>query len=78
MPDSTARTANAPSNERLTGRALRTVFAALALNQVPVDVLAERLGTTRGALYKTLHEARNRLRAELAAAGLGPEHWQSR
>ena len=56
----------------------RTVFAALALNQVPVDVLAERLGTTRGALYKTLHEARNRLRAELAAAGLGPEHWQSR
>jgi RNA polymerase sigma-70 factor, ECF subfamily len=55
----------------------RQVFAALALNQVPVDVLAERLGTTRGGLYKTLHEARNRLRAELAAAGLGPEQWQA-
>src|ERR1051326_1457379 len=54
----------------------RRVFAALALNEVPVDVLAERLGTTRGALYKTLHEARNRLRAELAAAGLGPDGWR--
>jgi RNA polymerase sigma-70 factor (ECF subfamily) len=54
----------------------RTVFAALALNHVPVDVLAERLGTTRGALYKTLHEARTRLRGELAAAGLGPDAWQ--
>lgn len=43
----------------------RTVFVALALNNVPVDVLAERLETTRGALYKTLHEARSRLRAHL-------------
>jgi RNA polymerase sigma-70 factor (ECF subfamily) len=48
----------------------RQVFAALALNGVPIDVLAERLGTTRGALYKTLHDARRKLRAELAAAGL--------
>jgi RNA polymerase sigma-70 factor (ECF subfamily) len=47
----------------------REVFVALALNQVPIDVLAERLGTTRGALYKTLHDARRRLREELAAAG---------
>jgi RNA polymerase sigma-70 factor (ECF subfamily) len=47
----------------------RTVFVALALNQVPIDVLAERLGTTRGALYKTLHDARRKLRHELAAAG---------
>jgi RNA polymerase sigma-70 factor (ECF subfamily) len=51
----------------------RRVFVALALNEVPVDVLAERLGTTRGALYKTLHEARGRLRAALAAQGLGPD-----
>ena len=53
----------------------REVFAALALNEVPVDVLAERLGTTRGALYKTLHDARDRLRKALAAAGLGPAEW---
>jgi len=43
----------------------RRVFVALALNEVPIDVLAERLGTTRGALYKTLHDARRRLRAAL-------------
>jgi len=44
----------------------REVFSALALNEVPADVLAERLGTTRGALYKTLHDARRKLRRELA------------
>ena len=48
----------------------RQVFVALALNEVPIDVLAERLDTTRGALYKTLHDARRKLRDELAAAGL--------
>jgi RNA polymerase sigma-70 factor (ECF subfamily) len=36
---------------------------------VPIDVLAERLGTTRGALYKTAHDARRRLRACLEAEG---------
>jgi RNA polymerase sigma-70 factor (ECF subfamily) len=41
----------------------RQVFVALALNGVPIDVLAERLDTTRGALYKTLHDARRKLRA---------------
>jgi RNA polymerase sigma-70 factor (ECF subfamily) len=49
----------------------REVFIALALNGVPIDVLSERLGTTRGALYKTLHDARRKLRAALAEAGLG-------
>jgi RNA polymerase sigma-70 factor (ECF subfamily) len=43
----------------------REVFTALALNGVPIDVLAERLGTTRGALYKTLHDARRKLRAAI-------------
>ena len=43
----------------------RQVFVALALNEVPIDVLAERLATTRGALYKTLHDARRKLRKEL-------------
>ena len=47
----------------------REVFVALALNAVPIDVLAERLSTTRGALYKTLHDARRKLRAALARAG---------
>lgn len=43
----------------------RRVLVALALNGVPIDVLAERLGTTRGALYKTLHDGRAKLRAHL-------------
>lgn len=48
----------------------REVLVALALNEVPIDVLAERLNTTRGALYKTLHDARRKLRGALAARGL--------
>jgi RNA polymerase sigma-70 factor, ECF subfamily len=48
----------------------REVLVAITLNGVPIDVLAERLNTTRGALYKTLHDARRKLRARLAADGL--------
>jgi len=44
----------------------REVLVALAVNGVPIDVLAERLESTRGALYKTLHDARKALRAYLA------------
>jgi RNA polymerase sigma-70 factor (ECF subfamily) len=53
----------------------RRVLVALALNGVPIDVLSERLGTTRGALYKTLHDARRKLRAHLVEAGLGLDEW---
>ena len=49
----------------------REIFCALALNGIPIDVLAERLDTTRGALYKTLHDARRKLRVALNAAGYG-------
>ncbi len=48
----------------------REILAAITLNDVPIDVLAERLNTTRGALYKTLHDARRKLRACLAEQGL--------
>jgi RNA polymerase sigma-70 factor (ECF subfamily) len=48
----------------------RAVLVAITLNDVPIDVLAERLDTTRGALYKTLHDARRKLRASLADEGL--------
>jgi RNA polymerase sigma-70 factor (ECF subfamily) len=48
----------------------RRVLVALALNGVPIDVLAERLSTTRGALYKTLHDARRKLRGHLEELGL--------
>jgi RNA polymerase sigma-70 factor (ECF subfamily) len=48
----------------------REVLIAIALNGVPIDVLAERLDTTRGALYKTVHDARKKLRAHLTQQGL--------
>ena len=53
----------------------RRVLVALALNGVPIDVLAERLNTNRGALYKTLHDARRKLRAHLEHSGLALETW---
>jgi len=43
----------------------RQILVAIALNGVPIDVLADRLNTTRGALYKTLHDARRKLRQHL-------------
>jgi RNA polymerase sigma-70 factor (ECF subfamily) len=48
----------------------REVLVATTLKAVPIDVLAERLNTNRGALYKTLHDARQKLRACLAARGM--------
>ncbi len=51
----------------------RSVLVSLAVNGVPIDVVAERLGTTRGALYKTLHDARRKLRRHLAERGLALE-----
>jgi RNA polymerase sigma-70 factor (ECF subfamily) len=48
----------------------REVLLTVTAAQVPLDVLAERRGTTRGALYKTIHDARRKLRAHLTQAGL--------
>ena len=47
----------------------RRVALALLIDEIPIDVLADRLGTNRNALYKTLHDARSRLRAALTASG---------
>ncbi len=54
--------------EELTPRQ-REVFVAVVLNEVPGDVLAARLGSTRGAIYKMVHDARRRLRRRLEAGG---------
>jgi RNA polymerase sigma-70 factor (ECF subfamily) len=47
--------------EELTERQ-RQVFHAAVLEEVPIDVLAERMNSTRGAVYKVLHDARTKLR----------------
>jgi RNA polymerase sigma-70 factor, ECF subfamily len=49
----------------------RLIFLNVTRDDVPIDVLAERLGTTRGAIYKTLHDARAKLRRALIEAGHG-------
>ena len=47
----------------------REVFVATVLNDVPLDALAVKLGSTRNALYKMMFDARRKLRAALAANG---------
>jgi RNA polymerase sigma-70 factor, ECF subfamily len=55
----------------------RQILVAITLNDVPIDVLSERLNTTRGALYKTLHDARRKLRARLSEQGFETESFES-
>jgi RNA polymerase sigma-70 factor (ECF subfamily) len=55
-------------DEQLTPRQ-RQVFVAIVLDGVPLDALAIRLGSTRNAIYKTMFDARRKLRAALAAHG---------
>jgi len=47
----------------------RQVLVAAVLEGIPIDVLAERFGSNRNALYKVLHDARRRLREHVVAAG---------
>ena len=56
-------------NEELAERQ-RAALVALTVEGVPMDVVADRLGTNRNALYKLLHDARKRLRLRLEAARL--------
>jgi RNA polymerase sigma-70 factor, ECF subfamily len=59
--------------EELTPRQ-RQVFVAVALNDVEIDVVADQLSSTRGAIYKVLHDARAKLRHRLEREGhLGQE-----
>ncbi|MEU8355511.1 sigma-70 family RNA polymerase sigma factor [Nonomuraea sp. NPDC048882] len=54
--------------EKLTERQ-RRIFVALVLAEVPLDALVVELGTNRNAIYKTMFDARRKLRAALVAAG---------
>ena len=48
----------------------RRVFLAAVVEEIPIDVVAERLDSSRGAIYKVVHDARRKLRAALETAGL--------
>ena len=45
------------------------ILIAIAVEGIPIDVIADRLHTTRNTVYKTLHDARKRLREALIAQG---------
>lgn len=47
----------------------RRVFVAIVVDAVPLDALASELGSTRNALYKTIFDARRKIRAHLVANG---------
>ena len=55
-------------DEHLTPRQ-RQVFVAIVLDDVPLDALVVQLGSTRNAIYKTMFDARRKLRAVLVANG---------
>ena len=48
----------------------RGVFLAAVGEEIPIDVIAERTGSSRGAVYKTLHDARRKLRDAMGTSGL--------
>ncbi len=51
----------------------RMILTAVVMEEVPIDVLAERLGSSRGAVYKTLHDARSKLREAVTQHGLAED-----
>lgn len=47
----------------------RTALQAIVFDEVPVDVVAERFGTNRNALYKMMHDARRKMKKQLEQRG---------
>ncbi len=64
---------NKALEDALTDRQYKAL-AAVALQGVPMDVVAEEMDTNRNALYKLLHDARRKLKAHLEAEGLAIDY----
>ncbi|MYS19271.1 RNA polymerase subunit sigma-70 [Streptomyces sp. SID4948] len=47
----------------------RQVFVAVVLDGIPLDALVVRWSTNRNAIYKTVFDARRKVRAQLVAGG---------
>jgi RNA polymerase sigma-70 factor (ECF subfamily) len=58
--------------EELTDRQRQALVAA-RVHGMPLEEVARRMGTNRNALYKLLHDARQRLKKRMTAHGLSPE-----
>jgi RNA polymerase sigma-70 factor (ECF subfamily) len=52
----------------------RSALEAIILEGVPMDVVADRMGTNRNALYKLVHDARHKLKIYLESQGLSLEY----
>jgi len=59
--------------EALTERQ-RVALTAVALEGVPLEIVAEQMGTNRNALYKLIHDARRKLRTHLESQGLSTNY----
>ena len=59
--------------EALTERQYQALVA-VAVKGIPMDVLAERMGTNRNALYKLIHDARRKLKTRLEAEGISTDY----
>ena len=59
--------------EALTERQYQALVA-VALKGIPMDVLAERMGSNRNALYKLIHDARRKLKTHLEAQGISTDY----
>ena len=51
----------------------RNAIIAILIHGMPVEEVANRMGMTRNALYKLLHDARLRLKQRMAENGLTPD-----
>ena len=51
----------------------RQALVAVRIHGMPLEEVARRMGTNRNALYKLLHDARQRLKRKLEDEGLSPE-----
>jgi RNA polymerase sigma-70 factor (ECF subfamily) len=51
----------------------RQAMVAVRIHGMPLEEVARRMGTNRNALYKLLHDARQRLKRKMEAEGLSSE-----
>ncbi|XWX03492.1 sigma-70 family RNA polymerase sigma factor [Aggregatilineales bacterium SYSU G02658] len=71
--DDVAKILEAALRTALTPRQYQALVA-VALDNVPMDTVAEQLGTNRNALYKLIHDARRKLKAHLEEQGLSTDY----
>jgi RNA polymerase sigma-70 factor (ECF subfamily) len=59
-------------DEELTDKQ-KTAMNALMMHGIPIEVVAEQMGTNRNALYKLVYDARLKMKERLMAEGIDPD-----